>query len=79
MENLREAESEMEVFIFEPKQGEILGEEDNGRLAKDLMDYWNSSEQFEDMLTREADEAVKPYVFKSHSLCVFAGCAEDDG
>jgi len=44
VEKLREAESEMEVSICGPEQGEILGEEDNGRLAKDLMDYWNSSE-----------------------------------
>ena len=54
----------------------ILGEEIN---EKDLMDYWNSSEEFEDMLTREADEAMKPCIFKSHSLCMFVGCAEDDG
>ena len=53
-----------------------MGEEDN---EKDLMDYWNSSEQFEDMLTREGDEAMKPCIFKSHSLCMFVGCAEDDG
>lgn len=56
-----------------------MGEEGNGRSAEDLMEYWNSSEQFEDMLTREADEAMKPCVFKFHSLCVFAGCVEDDG
>ena len=43
------------------------------------MNYWNSSEQFEDMLTREADEAMKPCIFKSHSLCMFTGCEEDDG
>ena len=39
VENLREEKSEMEVSIFGPKQGEILGEEDN---EKDSMDYWNS-------------------------------------
>ena len=43
------------------------------------MEYWNSSEKFKDMLTREADEAMKPCIFKSHSLCMFAGCVEDDG
>ena len=31
------------------------------------------------MFTREADEAMKPCIFKSHSLCMFAGCAEDGG
>ena len=75
-EELREAELKMEVSICGPKQGEILGEEIN---EKDLMDYWNSSEELEDMLTREEDEAMKPCIFKSHSLCMFAGCAEDDG
>ena len=75
-EEIREAELEMEVSICGPKQGEILGEEVN---EKDLMNYWNSSKQFEDMLTREADEAMKPYIFKSHSLCMFVGCAEDGG
>ena len=71
-EELREAELKMEVAICGPEQGEILGEEDN---EKDLMDYWNSLEQFEDMLTREEDEAMKPCIFKSHSLCMFAKCA----
>ena len=75
-EELREAELEMEVSICGPEQGEIMGEDIN---EKDLMDYWNSSEQFEDMLTREADEAMKPCILKSHSLCMFAGCVEYHG
>ena len=58
----------MKVFICRPEQGEILGEEDN---EKYIMDYWNSSEKFGDMLTREVDEAMKPCIFKSHSFCVF--------
>ena len=70
---------EVEVSICRPKQGEMLGEEDNERSAEDLMDYWKSSEQFEDMLTKEADEAMKPCDFDSYSLCMFAGYAEDDG
>ena len=57
----------------------MLGEEDNESSAEDLMDYWHSSEQFEDMLTREADEAMEPCDFNSHSLCMFPGYAEDDG
>ena len=75
-EELREAELEMEVSICGPKQGEIIGEEVN---EKYLMNYWNISEQFEDVLTREADEAMKPCIFKSHSLCMFVGCAENGG
>lgn len=57
----------------------MLGEEDNGRSVEDLMDYCHSLEQFEDMMTTKADEAMKPCVFKSYSLCMFAGCVEDDG
>ena len=79
MENFREAEAKMEDSICRPEQGEILGEEDNERSGEDLMNYWNSSEQLEDMLTREADEAMKPCDFNSHSLCMFVGYAEDDG
>lgn len=69
----------MEVSICRPEQGEMLGEEDNERSAEDFLDYWQSSEQFEDMLTKEADEAMKPCDFDSYSLCMFAGYAEDDG
>ena len=43
------------------------------------MDYWQSSEKFEDMLTKEADEAMKRCDFDSYSLCMFAGYAEDNG
>ena len=75
-EELREAELKMEVSICGPEQGEIMGGEIN---EKYLMNYWNSSEELEDMLTREADEAMKPCIFKSHSLCMFAGCVEDGG
>ena len=43
------------------------------------MNYWDSSEEYEDVLAREADEAMKPCIFKSHSLCMFAGCAKVGG
>ena len=75
-EELKEIELEMEVSICGPEQGEILGEEIN---EEDLMNYWNSSEESEDVLLREADEAMKPCIFKSHSFCMFSGCAKDDG
>lgn len=56
-EELREAELKMEVSICGPEQGEIASEDIN---EKDLMNYWNSSEESEDVLAREADEAMKP-------------------
>ena len=39
------------------------------------MNYWDSSKAFEDVLEREKNEAMKPYIF-SHSLCMFVGCAK---
>ena len=74
MQNLREAETEMEVSIFRPEQGEMLGEEDNERSVEDLVDYWHSSEQFEDMMTREANEAMKPCDLLILIVCV---CLQD--
>lgn len=71
VEKIREAE--MEVSICGLEQGEIMGEEDN---KKDLIDYWNSSEQFEDMLKREADEAMNPCIFKYHGLYVLQDVLE---
>ena len=56
-EELREAELKMDVSICGPEHGEILGEEISG---EDLMNYWDSSEASEDVLAREADEAMKP-------------------
>ena len=73
-EEIREAELKMEVSICGPEQGEILGEEIN---EKDLLNYWNILEESEDVFLREADEAMKPCTFKSHSLCMFVGCVKD--
>ena len=43
------------------------------------MDYQHSSEQFDYVLTREADEVMEPCDFNSYSLCMFVGYAEDYG
>lgn len=75
-EELREAELKMEVSICGPKQGEILGDEINEEY---LMNDSDSSKESKDVLTREEDEAMKPCIFKSHSLCMFAGCVKDGG
>ena len=72
-EELREVELKMDVSICGPEHGKILGEEIS---EEDLMNYWDSLEASEDVLVRETDEAMKPYIF-SHSLCMFAGCAKD--
>lgn len=70
---LREAELKMDVSICGIDQGESLGEETK---EEDLMNYWDSSEASEDVLTREADEVMQSFNF-SHSLCMLAGCAKD--
>lgn len=78
-EKPREAEVEMKVSICRLEQGEMLWEEDNERSTQYLMDYWQSLEQFEYILTNEVDEAMKPCDFDSYSLCMSAGYAKDDG
>jgi len=69
-EELREAELKMDVSICGPEQGEILGEEIN---EEDLMNYWDSSAEFEDVLTRVVDEAMKPCIV---NLTVYV-CLQD--
>ena len=73
-EELREDELKINVSICGPEQGEIPGEKIN---EEDLMNYWDGSEECEDVLAKEADKAMKPCIFKYHSLCMFAGCAQD--
>ena len=62
----------MDVSICGSEHGEIMGEE---IIEEYLMNYWDSSEAYEEVMARETDEAMKPYIF-SHSLCMFAGCAK---
>ena len=71
-EELREAELKMDVSICGPEHGEILGEKIS---EEDLIKYGDSSEASEEVMAREIDEAMKPYIF-SHSSCMFAGCAK---
>ena len=72
-EELREAKLEMDVSICSPEHGEILGEEIS---EEDLMNYWDSSEASEEVMARETDKAMKPYIF-SHNSCMFAGYTKD--
>jgi hypothetical protein len=71
--------TEEEVHFCEPEQGGILGEdEEEERHVESLMNYLGSSDQHEDVLTEEENEASKPYVFKSDNLCMIAGCAREE-
>ena len=91
-EKLKEVELEMEESICEPEQGEIMGESEDytedkeWRTSEDLMDYWDSSKQHEEMLTEDEvlteDEDLRTetssevkglHGFKSENLCMFAG------
>ena len=56
VEELKTVELDMEVSICELEQGEIIG--DDERSTEDPMNYWDSSNHHEDMLTEEADEAT---------------------
>lgn len=86
-EKLKEVELEMEESICELEQGEILGEGEDYTEAKkwisseDLMDYWDSSKQHEEMLTEDEElmyKAIKPCVFEPNSFGVLAGCIGED-
>jgi hypothetical protein len=63
------------VHFCEPEQGDILGEDDMGedRIATSLMDYVESSNQHEDVLTEEPIEDREAYVFKYDDLCMTVG------
>ena len=58
-EKLKEVELEMEESICEPEQGQILRESEDyteakrWRSSEDLMGYWDSSKQHEEMLTKD--------------------------
>jgi hypothetical protein len=58
---------EMNVCICEPKQGYILGEDEDAyvdkRLTESLMEYLESSYQPEEMMPKESKEAKGSYVF----------------
>jgi hypothetical protein len=69
------------VHLCEPEQGLFLDEDDEKveRPIESLMGYVESSDQHEDVLTEEANEAKEPYVFKYDILCMFAGTEEREG
>jgi len=64
----------------EPKQGDILGEDDMGedRITTSLMDDVDCSNQHEDVLTEEPIEDREPYVFKYDDLCMTVGCEREE-
>jgi hypothetical protein len=68
------------VHFCEPEQGDILGEDDMGedRITTSLMDYVESSNQHEDVLTEEPIEDREPYVFKYDDLCMTVGCEREE-
>lgn len=67
MENLREAQLEMEVSICEPQLGEVLGEEE--RIIDDFLKCWTNIDQ---------QEHAKPYIVESNNFDVITGFAEDE-
>ena len=65
-EELREAESEMEVWYWEPEQGPLLGDDDEAekeRLIESLMDSVKSIDQLMDQMTVRSNETKGSYVF----------------
>ena len=74
-DKLKEAEYEVEVHYCEPEQESILREEEDDtdeRSNESLMNYWESSNQHEEMMPKALEEAIESYVFKTNGLCVIA-------
>ena len=59
------------------KQGEVLGEDEDWRSVEDLMNHMKDSEQQGDMMIDASSETTRSYVFKTDSLCMIAGIAEE--
>lgn len=92
VEKLREAELEMKVSICEEEQGEVLGEDEDWRSTKDLMNYCTNSRQQEVYFAEEGiiddflncwinsdqQEDVKPCIFESNNFDVITGFAEGE-
>ena len=77
VEELREAELEMEEYICIPEQGEILGEDEDWSFVKDLMNHMKDSEQQGDRMTKASSETTRSYAFKTDSLCMTTGIARE--
>lgn len=91
-EELREAELRMEVSICEEEQGEVLGEDEDWRSVKDLMNHCVNSRQQEVYFAQEGiidvflncwtnsdqQENVKPCIVESNNFDVITGFAEDE-
>ena len=63
---LREVESEMELLYCEPKQGPLLGEDDEAekeRSIESLMNYVKSINQIMEDMTTRPNETKRSYVF----------------
>ena len=70
-DELREAESKMEISYYEPEKGTFLGEHDETDIVYDFMNSLISSEILEEDLVETTYE--ESYVFKSNYLC-FTTC-----
>ena len=70
-----------EEFICNLEKGPILGESDEDeewRSEKDLLNYLNSSNQQEKLMSKASNEVTKPYDFKADILCMTA-CLINNG
>ena len=79
-EELREADSEMEVSYCEPEQGPLLGDDDEAeeeRLIESLMDSVKSTTQLMDEMIVRSNETKRSYVFETDDLFVITGFVAD--
>ena len=81
-EELREADSEMEVSYCEPEQGPLLGDDDEAekeRLIESLMDFVKSIDQLMEEMTVKPNETKRFYFFETDDLFVITSFVAEDG
>lgn len=76
-EKFKEAKYEVEVHYCEPEQESILREKEE-YTDEIFMNYWESSNQHEEMIPKALEEVIESYVFKTNGLCVISSYKNDE-
>ena len=72
----------MEVSYCEPKQGPLLGDDDEAekeRLIESIVDSIKSTNQIMEEMTVRLNDTKRYYVFQTDDLFVITGFVVDDG
>ena len=82
-EELKIVEFEMDVLVYEPEHGPLLGEDvsedaENERLVKSLMDFVKSTDQLMEEMTVRPNHTKRSYSFYTNDLFVITSFVADD-